>query len=392
MTTQIKTIVALVLFLFASKISFAGATEDLWKALKSANDKDALTAISAGADVNNVDANGTSPLSLAACFSGAEVVKALIDGKAAIDYVQPANGFTPLMNAANWGNTEAVKLLLAAGANVKLKSKLGLPVIAVATASSKLEIIKMIVDAGADPNEKYTVNAIELVPFNSLIGVYDQNEKVTNLAANKPFIEKAGLMYPERLVNAKPEDFSPLSEITKYFLEKGADPNLKVIGGWGCILSQAAELGKTGMVKALIEGKADVNNPAGVFDRTPLYFACNKGHADIVQLLIDAKANLNPLSLIYNSDTWYKITPLMAASLGGFNDCVEALCKAGADVNYLAVKVDHKGEYNAASGNMTTWKLTVRNTAVSLANDNGHPDTVVLLKKYGGLAPKDIKK
>ena len=88
-----------------------------------------------------------------------------------------------------------------------------------------------------------------------------------------------------------------------------------------------------------------------------------------------------------------KITPLMMASLKGNNELVEAFCKAGANVNYVS-KEENSGTTYSGSGNgdHTFWKTTKSNTAVSLADANGQPATVALLRKYGGLGPKEIKK
>ena len=55
MKNQMKAVLTLAFMLFVSQFSFAGATEDLWKALKEANYPNALAAIAAGADVNSID-------------------------------------------------------------------------------------------------------------------------------------------------------------------------------------------------------------------------------------------------------------------------------------------------------------------------------------------------
>ncbi len=387
---QIKNLLTIAAMLFVSHLSFAGATEDLWKALKEANYPNALTAIAMGADVKNLDPAFGTPLNLASCWADANVVKALIDAKSEIDFVAAANGFTPLMNASLWGNTEAVKLLLAAGADIKKKDKLGQPVLANAMTSAKLEIIKLLVDAGADANESYQVNKIDLKPLNTLLGTKTPQEKLVYLKTVATGLSKLGVTFPPRLADAKENDYSTLEDLTKFILEHGADPNLAVKGTWGCILNQACEFGKTGVVKALIEGKANVNMTAEYFKRTPLYMACSKGHADIVQLLVDAKANMNALTEIHIDKIWIKITPVMMASMFGYNDCVEILCKAGADINYVSVKVEHTSEME---GETKYWvKTTYKETALSLADANKHPDTVTLLKKYGGQFAKDVKK
>src|SRR6266446_3410691 len=99
MKRQIKTVLTIAAMLFVNQFSFAGATEDLWTALKGANYPNALTAIAAGADVKSLDPAFGTPLNFASCWADANVVKALIDAKSEINFVAPANGNTPLTNA-----------------------------------------------------------------------------------------------------------------------------------------------------------------------------------------------------------------------------------------------------------------------------------------------------
>lgn len=355
MTRKISTTMFVAIMLLLNQFSFAGATEDLWKALKAANDKDALAAIAAGADVNNVDASASTPLCLAACFSGGEVVKALIDGKAEVNYVQPSNGFTPLHNAANWGNTDAVKILLAAGADVKIKDKFGRPILTVALACVKLDLIKLLVEAGADPNEKFKFVGQDQCVLMFLIASYTPADKVKNLEATKPNIEKLGLTFPERIINAKESDFTPLGEIAAYLISKGADPNFKN-GGWGCILNQAISFKKP----------------------------------DIAIALVNAKADLTITMRVKGKVSGFDGTPLMLASILGYTELVDLICKSGADINVASKEQSSSTTVSAGVGTTTYSTTTTRkyNNALSLAIDNKQTEVVAILKKYKAKEPK----
>ncbi|MBK9175608.1 MAG: ankyrin repeat domain-containing protein [Flavobacteriales bacterium] len=260
MSQRLKTLMTIATLALVNPCSFAGATEDLWTALKGGNYPNALAAIGAGADLKSMDPAFGTPLNLAACWADAEVVKALIDGQSELNFVHPANGFTPLINAAYWGNAEAVKLLLAAGADIKVKTKVGQTMLSQAIVGCDLEIIKMLVDAGADPLEKYSIGPLtDQTVMNALISAKEGEERVAYLAGLVEPMSKAGLTLPARMANAQASEFSTLEQIAVYLLEKGADPNQAVAGSWGNILMQSLDFGKTGVARALIEHGANAD-------------------------------------------------------------------------------------------------------------------------------------
>ena len=75
-----------------------------------------------GAAVNGRTTTGATPLMLAAASGNADVVLQLADAGADLNLVEAAHGQSALMFAASLGRTEAAKALLAKGADVKLTS------------------------------------------------------------------------------------------------------------------------------------------------------------------------------------------------------------------------------------------------------------------------------
>lgn len=81
-----------------------------------------LALIARGADINKP---GWAPLHYAATKGSVPIVRELLDKSAYIDAESP-NGTTPLMMAAMYGTPEVVKILLEAGADPTIKNGLGL--------------------------------------------------------------------------------------------------------------------------------------------------------------------------------------------------------------------------------------------------------------------------
>ncbi len=111
-------------------------------------------------------------------------------------------------------------------------------------------------------------------------------------------------------------------------LAAGADANSRD-GENATVLMMAAHAGGLAMVQALIGGGADVN-ACDERGWTPLSKAVynaelKHGFADVVQVLIDAGANIE-------AAIGYGVRPLMLAAGYGETAVVEALLNAGADV------------------------------------------------------------
>jgi ankyrin repeat protein len=124
------------------------------------------------------DASGASPILVAAYNMKPDVVTALLELGAPVDIFEASvlgkvdrineilktaptrvsehapDGFTPVALAAFFGQPAAAKALIAAGADVNAAAKNALKVQALhaAVAGRNLEIVKAVLEAGADPN------------------------------------------------------------------------------------------------------------------------------------------------------------------------------------------------------------------------------------------------
>ncbi len=116
----------------------------------------------------------------------------------------------------------------------------------------------------------------------------------------------------------------------------------------------AAYNGNTEIVQILIDHKADLNY--GRYG-TPLIIAANRGHINIVKLLIKAGADLNKKECVEEH------TALMDAAGKGYKEIVQLLVEAGADVNAEGWNSNH--------------------TALKLAEKLDHTEIAKILKKAG---------
>ncbi|KAG1934341.1 ankyrin repeat and SAM domain-containing protein [Pimephales promelas] len=77
------------------------------------------------AQVNALNADGASPLMMAAVSGQLELVQMLVEKQAHVDHRDSVHGWTALMQATYHGNKEVVKFLLNQGADVNLRAKNG---------------------------------------------------------------------------------------------------------------------------------------------------------------------------------------------------------------------------------------------------------------------------
>jgi ankyrin repeat protein len=192
---------------------------------------------------------------------------------------------TPLHAAALRDDAAAIRALLAKGAKIDARDGNGRTALLIATRGDKVGAAKALIEAGADVNAKD--------------GIQDS-----------PYLEAGALGH---------------LEILKMTLRHGAD--LKSTNRYGgTALIPASERGHVETVRTLIGAGVDVDHVNNL-GWTALLEAIilsdgGEAHQRIVQLLIDAKANVNLADR-------YNVTPLQHARARGFTKIEQILRAAG---------------------------------------------------------------
>ena len=148
-------------------------------------------------------------------------------------------------------------------------------------------------------------------------------------------------------------------------------------------LFDAARKGDAAAVKALLDGGLDVNTKFR-YGATALSYASDKGHLEVVKLLLERKADVNV------KDTFYGATPIIWAAQKGHAKIVEALLAAGAEGRDDALQIAaSEGQLELvkvvlAAGGL---KAEALSGALSAATRGKHAEIAELLKQAGAVPP-----
>ncbi len=238
--------------------------------IQAGNRKAALDMIRAGADVNDPQPDGTTPVHWAVYGVDHELLQALIAKKAKVD-VTNEFGSTPLAEAARLADATMVKMLLDAGSGPEGANEDGETALMVAIKTGEMPVADLLVKAGAN------VNVVEKF-HNQTPLMYAADAPKNAAEIVKLLLSKDASVKPRALYSDWP------SQIT-------SEPRAQYrpVGGLTALL-YAARSGCYDCVEALLGTGADVNTPTpeGV---TPLMIALDNDHNDTAKLLLDRGAN-----------------------------------------------------------------------------------------------------
>jgi ankyrin repeat protein len=148
-------------------------------------------------------------------------------------------------------------------------------------------------------------------------------------------------------------------------------------------LFNAARSGDAVTVKSLLDRGVDVNTKFR-YGATALSYASDKGHLEVVKLLIERKANVNV------KDTFYGATPIIWAAQKGHTKVVEALLDAGAEGRDDALGIGaNEGHLELVRMVLAKGSLKAETLSESLvaAERGKHAEIVDALRKAGAVPP-----
>ncbi|XP_061845342.1 ankyrin repeat and SOCS box protein 3 isoform X1 [Colius striatus] len=292
-----------------------------------------------------------SAVGFAAREGNVKMLRKLIKQGYSID-VADNRGWVPIHEAAAHNSSECLRLLIRAAPSdeyINSKTFEGMCALHLSARHGALESARVLLEAGADPNEV-------------------TNEATTPLflAVENGHVDMAKFLLQRGANVQGPHSwsgwnslhtaaFQGFTEIMKILLESGASKESK--DDFGITpLFVAAQYGKLESLKLLVSQGADINCQAKD-QATPLLIAAQEGHFKCVELLLAKGANPN---LFCNEDNWQlpihaaaemgrkktlemlipvtdricdkgkgKVSPVYSAVCGGHKECLEVLLREG---------------------------------------------------------------
>ena len=284
-----------------------------------------------------------------------EVRKLLLSGMVDADNIDSSvhsDSYTSVLSvAADGGHLDVVRLLIDSGADPNKASKQyeGFSPLHHAVKSGRIDVVQLLLDAGAEPNATnsgqeasgYRANGEGQTPMYLAArwGYWDIFQLLKDLTGGElPLI-----------MAAQKDDYHAMQVL----LEAGADPNMTNLNGETPLIAAIRTSCYHDVLHLLLENGAEPNKRTKYGD-TPLHFAAwniNYVSISLVKVLIQAGADPNIANILGR-------TPLHGAARHGRIEVVKLMMDSGADKN----KTDEEGK-----------------TPLEIASENGHLNIVNIL-------------
>jgi ankyrin repeat protein len=326
----------------------------------------ALAMIADGADVNQAQADGTTPLHWAVYRLDSELVAALLRKGARANVVN-RYGASPLAEAARTANRQIAAMLFEAGADANLGNDDGQTPLMLAARTGNVAVAELLVREGADVNQRERFRDQSAVMWAAAQGHADMVAFLVSKGADLSTRARAN-DWGTQITNEPRVQYRPTGGLTP--------------------LLYAARAGCLRCVQVMLQAGADRDrpNPDGM---TPMIMALDNGAVDVAQYLLDQGANPHTWD-------WWGRTPLyVAVTMRGGQDSragprppesltfIQALVAAGVNLDaQLAFKEPSRG---GRDNRFRDDLLTTGATPLLRAAQTFDNDVVRLLLEHGAL-------
>lgn len=320
------------------------ASQVLFEAAVSGDAQRGMTALIAHGNPNTCNAEGATPLMMAAMGGHLEVARLLVTSGAKVNITPQAHGMTPLSLASSLGFMEVVNLLLGWRADLSVGRLTKVPLnrgasaaepLSRAAAAGKLEVCGLLLQHQADidaQDERGFTATMRAVSH----GYVEVTQLLVQAKASLALADNASCSALTRavdlLIGSEPKlpgkekmnsgvingmtNYDYWTEMVHIMVEAGADPDIVDARG-DTLICRAVRSRRPDVVRTLLRVGAQADIPvASLKGGTPLQLAAQLGANDICELLVGAKSEVNHVS-----ETG--MSPLHAAVAGGN----AALCK-----------------------------------------------------------------
>jgi ankyrin repeat protein len=318
--------------------------------------------LEAGADPDVLTGTGVTAMHFAAQANSAESITELAQRGGDVDAQDSFQGRTPLMFAASRNATEAIRALLQAGADPAIQTHLTDYTTRQEKDREEQNLRQRVIEARAgEPEEEEEERAGRGGPPGQPGAQRQAAQQGANATPPDSTAQEPDPDEPE------PDPDEPEEEKQVEAEKKNDEPPVRALssieqigvqGGFGA-LHYAARQGHLGAARMLLDAGADIDQPSGGDQSTPLLVAVINGNYDLAQELLDRGADPNlvsddgasplfaTLNIEWSLRTWYPQPQMFRSQNTSYLDLMEALLVAGADPNQRTATHIWYASYNA---------------------------------------------
>ena len=239
-----------------------------------------------GAHVNAVNKDETTPLLLACSTAQAESVELLLTIGADAN-IADADGDTTILNAIEGCcSVNTMQKLLNNGVNVNITNNTGLTALLKACAYRQTDVVKVLLEAGADPN------IVDDVHYSSLHAAVDgrcSKHTLRTLIDHGAHIDATRKDGTNALLRACT---TGQAESVMFLLEAGASANITKHNGNNCLHEAIIGHCSAEALQKIVQQGVNVN-AVNMEGKTALMLACYAKQADSIKILLDRGSDPN---------------------------------------------------------------------------------------------------